>query len=66
MQLYQPQSFFLPISLEPTALIFAKYSSGSASASLPFKLYQEDSIPKVAKKLKKRNSRGPYRKYTSN
>ena len=46
--------------------IFLKYTQGFASSSLPFKLYEEEPVSnKVIKKLKKRNSRGPYRKYSA-
>lgn len=62
------QSFCSPLFTQPEAIadIFVKYSYGKVHPKMPFKLYLEDSVIEAsAKRLKKRNSRGPYRKYNS-
>jgi hypothetical protein len=51
-------------SIDATIHLFTKYIDGSVSSSMPFKLYPQENPSKLAKKQKKRNTRGPYRKYS--
>lgn len=51
-------------SINATIHLFSKYTDGSVSSSMPFKLYPQENASKLTKKQKKRNTRGPYRKYT--